>query len=951
MMMPYTDNMKSTALIHGKIENQDGQLSPFPALKRPRFGPVGPDTVQQQQLGSYMDGLQGPDVQWRNPLLQQQANSRGIQYGSTSIQNYSQLVREGFSNQDIATSVPMGQRTMRSSTNGEHIEGEKSDKSDVTRGRSDMPNLGAESNHMDPRLQQRMPQHSFMRPGIHQTGWNNLGQQVEKDPRKEDQFQKRKLVPSPRLSAGTLAQSPLSAKSVDLPPVSLGTHYGAVSSAASPGLSQREKPGVTSITAVPRSQSITSSANDSMQQHQAQIAAKRRSNSLPKTPAMSGVGSPSSVSNVSVPMNAASPSVGTPSLSDPWMLDKFLKIEAVTQRYQLSRQKAKADDFFRKSPIFSDQELLICLSNTSNNESFEDESCAKSLSKSLLGGGINSCKIRVLNIVLGDHTPQGNPVPVASRIRTRMIMSEKPNDGTVAMHYGDIEDTDYLKAEDYLLTLPNTNLADLLADQFSALMTRDGYSVEDHVQPRPPRLGIPTSSQPNASVSPHNNSAVEMQQYAEAISGPQTSETSKPTFSGNPPLNSSVNVMASTGMLPPGNPQALQMSQGLLPGVSVPARPQQLDPQQSLQQQQLPPQNQQSLLQQQQPQFQRSPLLMPTHSLSQLNTFGQNSNMQLGNQLVSKPSLQLLQQQQQQPQQPQQQPSQPQLHQSPMQRKMMMGLGTVGIGNIGNMGGLGLGNVMGIGGARGMAATGISAPMGTIGGMGNMGQSPMNLSQASNFGNAISQHLRSGQLTQAQAEALASRFRLSRGMLGRPQSPVAGISGARQIQQGSAGLSMLGQTLNRGNVSAMPRTAMGAMAAPKLMTGAGMNVHMGHQQQLPLPQQQQLQQPQQHQLQLQPPPPQQQENSPLQAVVSPPQVSSPATLGIPQPLTQPLGQQQQQASPQLSSGAMHPLSAGNPEAGPASPQLSSQTLGSVGSITNSPMDLQGVNKSNSMSNT
>lgn len=37
-----------------------------------------------------------------------------------------------------------------------------------------------------------------------------------------------------------------------------------------------------------------------------------------------------------------------------------------------------------------------------------------------------------------------------------MIMSEKPNDGTVAMHYGDIEDADYLAAEDYLPTLPNT---------------------------------------------------------------------------------------------------------------------------------------------------------------------------------------------------------------------------------------------------------------------------------------------------------------------------------------------------------------------------------------------------------------------------------------------------------------------------------------------------------------
>lgn len=35
-------------------------------------------------------------------------------------------------------------------------------------------------------------------------------------------------------------------------------------------------------------------------------------------------------------------------------------------------------------------------------------------------------------------------------------MSEKPYDGTVAMLYGEIEDGDFLAAEDYLPTLPNT---------------------------------------------------------------------------------------------------------------------------------------------------------------------------------------------------------------------------------------------------------------------------------------------------------------------------------------------------------------------------------------------------------------------------------------------------------------------------------------------------------------
>jgi len=36
-----------------------------------------------------------------------------------------------------------------------------------------------------------------------------------------------------------------------------------------------------------------------------------------------------------------------------------------------------------------------------------------------------------------------------------MIIFEK-SDGTVALYYGDVEEADYLAAEDYLLTLPNT---------------------------------------------------------------------------------------------------------------------------------------------------------------------------------------------------------------------------------------------------------------------------------------------------------------------------------------------------------------------------------------------------------------------------------------------------------------------------------------------------------------
>jgi len=172
---------------------------------------------------------------------------------------------------------------------------------------------------------------------------------------------------------------------------------------------------------------------------------------------------------------------------------------------------------------------------------------------------------------------------------------------------------------------------------------------------------------------------------------------------------------------------------------------------------------------------------------------------------------------------------------------------------------------------------------------------------------------------------------------------------------GVSGLSMLGSNLNRANINPMQqqqRTAMGPMGPPKLMTS--MNLYMNQQQQQQQQQQLQLQQ-QQIQQQQQQFQQQQQETLPLQTVVSPPQVvGSPSTMVIPQQQQASPQQMSQRTpmSPQLSSGAIHPMSAGGgQEACPASPQLSSQTMGSVGSITNSPMDLQGgVNKSSSAGN-
>lgn len=140
------------------------------------------------------------------------------------------------------------------------------------------------------------------------------------------------------------------------------------------------------------------------------------------------------------------------------------------------KKNNKVDEYpMRQRSFSSTQELHKTLSKASNEEYVKDET-STSLSNSVVGGSVNVCKIRILTV-----QPQGlvvytdsltctcfssvlrgliililaaNMLPVP--VRTRLIMSEKPNDGTVMMHYGELEVADCLNAEDHLPSLPNT---------------------------------------------------------------------------------------------------------------------------------------------------------------------------------------------------------------------------------------------------------------------------------------------------------------------------------------------------------------------------------------------------------------------------------------------------------------------------------------------------------------
>ncbi|CAH8334593.1 unnamed protein product [Eruca vesicaria subsp. sativa] len=782
-MLPYGSNsMNPGASFQRKRESQEGQESSMPGSnKRARVSHIGPNGVPlQQQLGQRVDGLQGTDPNWKNALLHQDILGRSSQYPNPSIQRFSPQQIEGVMNQEGGPmQFPASQQgAMRYTSKEEPFETGKIDGNI----RNNLPGVGSDANDMDPRMQSRMHNNGFLKSNISQASWNvNPVQKIEKDLRKEEQFNRRMSAQSPRLSSGAQPQSPLSSKSGEFSGP-IGTHYGAVAAA------QKDK-AVTSIPAFGATQSVGSSLNDAMQHRQHQMISKRKTNSHPMTQAINTVGSPVSVNTVSA--NNVGPSVGNPTVGDHAILDRFSKIERVAAKYQLNCKKHKVDEYSRRPRSYVPQRLMACFSSLSNNEDFKDEE--KALSKSILGGSMNTCKTRVINFLRMERVMQGNVPAAVPKIITRLVMSEKPVDGTVAWYQGDIDDGDGFPAEDHMLSLPNTHIADLLAAQFKSLMVREreGYHIEDHIQEKPSRGDAgPSNSQPN-SAGPRGNSANDTQQYGDGVAGQAPSEASKQGNAGSAPINPTQNVHANARMLPPTNSQALQMSQGLLSGVSMPMQPQQHDPQQSpLLSSQLQQRNQQSMFtQQQHPQMQRAgSMIMPTNPLSAINSMSQSSGMPLTNN-HSPHQLQMLQ------------------HHAAIQRKMMLGQQGSGVGMGMGMGSMGnniaalgaFGSQMNMAG-RGLGGTGITSSM-SLPGINNMGQNPMN-HQASNL-NVISQQFRSGALTPQQSAAVFTNLRLANrgGVMGAPQAGMSGVSGARQMHPSSAGLSMMDpNALNRANL-------------------------------------------------------------------------------------------------------------------------------------------------------
>ena len=77
-------------------------------------------------------------------------------------------------------------------------------------------------------------------------------------------------------------------------------------------------------------------------------------------------------------------------------------------RHQLNCKKNKAENnAIRKQSLYSPQLLAAGLSSLSNDEDLKDDASTKPLSKSLVGGSMNVCKLRVLNFMLPERVVQG----------------------------------------------------------------------------------------------------------------------------------------------------------------------------------------------------------------------------------------------------------------------------------------------------------------------------------------------------------------------------------------------------------------------------------------------------------------------------------------------------------------------------------------------------------------
>ncbi|XP_023734503.2 protein PHYTOCHROME-DEPENDENT LATE-FLOWERING isoform X2 [Lactuca sativa] len=212
---------------------------------------------------------------------------------------------------------------------------------------------------------------------------------------------------------------------------------------------------------------------------------------------------------------------------DKSVFDRFSKLQMLGARVGPNRKKKNMDGY-KRSTSFSIPQLFDCLLNDDDNDnSLKDETCRMPLSMSLVGGSMNVCKTRVLKFVKAGYVSQ--ECGLVPKLRTRLMLSQKTSCGTVAVHYGELDDSDDLAEESLLHTLPNT-------------MLREGHHVEgDHVQGGQPNTspGLLVKTEIHPILESEQQSSLYHQQHLQISSNPV------------PHLNSNIHHLGDYKGLPP----------------------------------------------------------------------------------------------------------------------------------------------------------------------------------------------------------------------------------------------------------------------------------------------------------------------------------------------------------------------------------------------------------------
>ncbi|KAH7571059.1 hypothetical protein JRO89_XS05G0246200 [Xanthoceras sorbifolium] len=256
--------------------------------------------------------------------------------------------------------------------------------------------------------------------------------------------------------------------------------------------------------------------------------------------------------------------------ADP-LLERFLKVEAVTQRYGLNNRKHKLDKILPEKLDFCNTtrvkyQLLVPEENWKSKDA---TTVRIPMSECFVDRRLNESKIMTLLYVHKFHLNRGVQVPVVDcNDKVKLVMSEQLNEGFVeaSVLYGYNEGIDSTRIH-FLPTFRSTYSADLFASQFTSSMVREGYCLNGERIEAKPLKGDGCSSNQLVTVTGGVTPAAGAFElpFSTSTPGPSASKFT-PVTESNQAVNyrrlPSQNLLSKGHSLPSGNIQSTQLLSG-----------------------------------------------------------------------------------------------------------------------------------------------------------------------------------------------------------------------------------------------------------------------------------------------------------------------------------------------------------------------------------------------------